>query len=252
MIRCVFFDVGGVLLNDDPVMALVFRHIWQSIQKKGHRLTFEELLRLREEISAQGAQLRIHHEVALRFLSLEEWKATRRRYLDQSLPRLSEYCPLMPGMKTLVRKMHKRVQLGIVANQPDDIIPVLQGHGLWEPFAIKGISEVVGLSKPDPDFYRWALRQAGYQAGQCVMIGDTLKYDIRPAKSVGMKTIWFNPGHREKRLKPRDEFERAYFESLKRQRESRHKRILRDGRPDAIAANCRQLGEVLHEMLKDR
>ena len=36
MIRWIFFDVGGVLLNDDAVMAAVFRHIWQNVREKGH------------------------------------------------------------------------------------------------------------------------------------------------------------------------------------------------------------------------
>jgi len=236
----VFFDIGGVLLNDDAVMASVFRHIWQSVRKKGHNLAFKELMAEREEISNRGSRLRIHHELALRYLTMEEWKATRRRYLDETLPVLEALCPAMPGMKTVVRKMRTKARLGIIANQPDEIIPVLEKHGFWEPFEVKGISEVVGLSKPDPDFYRWAIQ---------AVVGDTIKYDLRPARRVGMKTVWFNPGAGEKRGQPRDEYERLYLKSLARQQESKREKVRRKIKPDAIAHHSGDLLAVLARLL---
>ena len=251
MIQWIFFDVGGVLLNDDAVMAAVFRHIWESIRAKGQTLSFEDLMCEREAISRRGCRLRIHHELALRYLSLEEWKQTRRRYLDETLPRLEALCPPTPGMKTAVRRLRSKARLGMIANQPDDIIPVLERHGLWEPFEIKGISEVVGLSKPDPDFYRWAVQAAGCRAEQCVMVGDTIKYDMRPARRVGMRTVWFNPDVGRRRGGPGDEFERLYLDSLHRQQETRREKVRRSVRPDAMAHNSRELLEALTRLLPD-
>jgi len=251
MIQWIFFDVGGVLLNDDPVMAAVFRHIWQSVRAKGHDLSFEELMQLREDISARGPRLRIHHEVALEFLTMLEWKQTRRRYLDETLPELERLCPPMPGMKTLIRKLKSKVRLGLIANQPDDVIPVLEQHGFWSPFEVKGISEVVELSKPDPDFYRWALQTAGCKGREAIMVGDTVKYDMRPARHAGMRTVWFSPSVRQKRHSPQDEFERLYLQSLQRQQASRRDRVRREVKPDAMAHTAKELLEAIEKVLKE-
>lgn len=245
----IFFDVGNVLLNDDPVMAAVFRHIWLSVREKGHKIGFEQLMRQREKISERGARRRIHHEVALQYLSPLEWKQTRRRYLDETLPELGRYCPPIPGMPEEVRQWENRSNLGLIANQPKEIIPVLERLGLWKPFQVRGISQQVELSKPDPEFYRWAMEQAGCNPDQAIMIGDTVKYDILPARSLGMKTLWFNPHPDEKGYRARDEFEAAYLESLRRQYPSRMERVSREIQPDAIARTARELSQGIAELL---
>jgi HAD superfamily hydrolase (TIGR01509 family) len=48
----------------------------------------------------------------------------------------------------------------------------------------------LGLSKPDKEFFRAALRHLNVSPSEIVMIGDTYKNDIQPAIELGMKTIW--------------------------------------------------------------
>jgi HAD superfamily hydrolase (TIGR01509 family) len=249
MAQWIFFDVGNVLLNDDPVMAAVFRHIWLSIREKGHEIGFEEIMHQREEISDRSPKRRIHHEVALQYLTPLEWKQTRRRYLDETLPVLDRYCPPIPGMPEAVRQWESRANLGLIANQPKEIVPVLERLNLWDLFQVQGISQQVGLSKPDPEFYRWALGQAGCDPEQAIMIGDTVKYDILPARSLGMKTLWFAPHPDDKGYQARDEFEAAYLESLRRQYPSRMERVSREVQPDAIARNAKELSQGIAELL---
>ena len=55
----------------------------------------------------------------------------------------------------------------------------------------------VGLTKPDPSFYRLALASTIETPESCVMIGDSYENDIVPALSLGMKTIWVQ--HRKKK-----------------------------------------------------
>jgi len=51
-------------------------------------------------------------------------------------------------------------------------------------------SRRVGWSKPDPAIFRHAIRELGCDAGNVLMVGDSFQRDIRPAKSIGMKTAW--------------------------------------------------------------
>lgn len=50
----------------------------------------------------------------------------------------------------------------------------------------------IGRLKTEPDYYRIALERAGSRPEEAVSIGDTPLSDIRPAKAVGVRTIWIN------------------------------------------------------------
>jgi putative hydrolase of the HAD superfamily len=54
-------------------------------------------------------------------------------------------------------------------------------------------SEEAGIMKPHPAIFEFALKKAGVQARDAVMIGDTLDADIEGAIRAGMDTIYFNP-----------------------------------------------------------
>ncbi len=53
-------------------------------------------------------------------------------------------------------------------------------------------SEQVGVKKPNPKIFEYALEQAGATAATSVMIGDNYEADIMGAAAVGMQTICFN------------------------------------------------------------
>lgn len=50
----------------------------------------------------------------------------------------------------------------------------------------------MGCFKTEPEYYRTAIEMAGSKPGETVSVGDTPLSDIRPAKMVGIRTIWVN------------------------------------------------------------
>ena len=60
----------------------------------------------------------------------------------------------------------------------------------WVYEAFDGVLEscVVGVRKPDPEFYRLALDTAGAEASRTVMLDD-LGINLKPARALGMRTI---------------------------------------------------------------
>ena len=48
MIKWIFFDIGNVILNDDPAMAFFYHEIFQAIQQNGKQVTLDEVLAARE------------------------------------------------------------------------------------------------------------------------------------------------------------------------------------------------------------
>lgn len=50
----------------------------------------------------------------------------------------------------------------------------------------------VGYLKTEPEYYRIVLERTDSESKETVSIGDTPLSDIRPAKMVGLRTIWLN------------------------------------------------------------
>jgi FMN phosphatase YigB (HAD superfamily) len=62
--------------------------------------------------------------------------------------------------------------------------------GLSPYFEVWGVSDDLGLQKPDPKLFSQVLYTAGVAPTRAVMLGDRLDYDVRPAKTAGMRTVW--------------------------------------------------------------
>jgi len=55
------------------------------------------------------------------------------------------------------------------------------------------ISQEVGISKPNPGIFRYALEKLGLSAGEVLMIGDSPTSDILGANNAGIDACWYNP-----------------------------------------------------------
>lgn len=64
-------------------------------------------------------------------------------------------------------------------------------------FATIVISETVGVHKPHPRIFHYAVSNAKTAIPHSVMVGDSLEADIRGAQNVGMDAIYFNPCNAE-------------------------------------------------------
>ena len=51
-----------------------------------------------------------------------------------------------------------------------------------------------GVSKPDPRLFEIALDRAHCPAHEALMVGDRIDNDVRPARALGMHTVWLRQG----------------------------------------------------------
>ncbi len=147
----------------------------------------------------------------------------------------------MPDVVPVIQKLAKRFNLGIIANQPREVVAVLENLGLLKYFQVHGISQIVGMSKPYPEFFNWALKQAACEPRESIMIGDRVDNDVKPARSIGMKTIWLPLPLNKKGYQPKIVFERRYFESLQRASASRLAPQDESETPDGIAIDFNEI-----------
>lgn len=52
------------------------------------------------------------------------------------------------------------------------------------------ISDQIGIAKPNPKLYKFALKKLGVEPHEVVYIGDNLVADIAPPRDLGMHAVW--------------------------------------------------------------
>jgi putative hydrolase of the HAD superfamily len=191
-IDVVFCDVGGPIYSDDNFTSAVLAGLDDLRAERGEgpvdRAAFAAIY---EELrAAQSGGLR--RTLARELLGDE----SLRHALHERTGRHWVHPPgtAYPDALALFRELHGHVAIGVVANQEAATVEALQRDGFGELIDIWGISAVVGHEKPSREFFEWALSEAGTDAGHAVHIGNRLDTDVRPAKALGMGTVWVTRG----------------------------------------------------------
>jgi FMN phosphatase YigB (HAD superfamily) len=249
MIRWVFFDVGNVLLTDDPVMAFIYGELHQALRQKGIRMTFEELLEERERtIRERGAG---HwYFIGERYLGVDGIHSLMHHCAGRIRSDYLAFHAVIPGMEQALADLSGEFSLGILANQLREAMEALDVLGLKKFFRVFAMSELIDLKKPDPAIFRWALEKAGCAPAEAVMVGDRIDNDILPAKKLGLRTIWFHPHLPAKGYDPPEGTARLYFQSQLRISVSDLGPTGPEETPDGEARSAEELTRVIR-LLRD-
>ena len=110
---------------------------------------------------------------------------------------------LVPDMAEALRDFKAAgFRLALVADsRPHTPENVLHQHGLWELFEVLAVSEIVGVSKPEPSIFRAALDALGIPEadyGRVVMVGNNLERDIAGANRLGLISVFFHLNDRRR------------------------------------------------------
>jgi putative hydrolase of the HAD superfamily len=165
MEKWVFFDVGFTLIDETRCYE---EHVTQCTQKlalMGIHVTPEEYY---------GQMIQASK------LAKPEWSYTgERRY---------------PDTISTLEQLASRYHLGIIANQGTGLVERLVAHDIAHYFDLIISSAEIGMKKPSPDIFTYALQQAHVSAQECLYIGDRCDNDIIPAKKLGFTTIRVRQG----------------------------------------------------------
>jgi putative hydrolase of the HAD superfamily len=92
------------------------------------------------------------------------------------------------------------VPVGVVSNSDGTVERQLLDHELCQvgegagiPVAVVVDSHVVGITKPDPAIFHFALDAMGVDASDCLYIGDTVTYDVTGARAAGLRPVHLDP-----------------------------------------------------------
>jgi putative hydrolase of the HAD superfamily len=200
--KAVFFDLGGTLL----VMRRdrIFRRV---LQEEGYDLKLDAIHAA--YISAEPWWLSFYSdrvmsptETSEAYRTLDEKvfsaltshpshaEALRvSRQVRKRWPELAGEIPLelYPDAEPTLRRLKKDgYTLGLVSNAPSDTRQAVEALGLPEYLGTIVISGAVGFSKPNPEIFRIALKEAGASAEEAVHVGDLYESDIVGARNAGI------------------------------------------------------------------
>ncbi|MDU5454782.1 pyrimidine 5'-nucleotidase [Pseudescherichia vulneris] len=111
---------------------------------------------------------------------------------------MAEICAPLPGAVSLLNALQGKCKMGIITNGFTALQQIrLERTGLRDHFDLIVISEQVGVAKPHPHIFDYALEQAGNPArSRVLMVGDTAESDILGGMNAGLATCWLNAHNR--------------------------------------------------------
>ena len=100
---------------------------------------------------------------------------------------------LFPGAIEVLGYLKDKYTMHIITNGFKEVQATkIEANDLGKYFATVTVSEEVGVRKPFPEVFLHAMKKAGTNPVESIMIGDGLDVDIEGAKNVGMDQIYFN------------------------------------------------------------
>ena len=100
---------------------------------------------------------------------------------------------LVPGTMELLDYLVHKYHLHLITNGFEEVQHTkLNGSGMEPYFETLTVSEEVGVKKPNPEIFQYALQKAHATAEESLMIGDEMAVDIDGARAAGIDQIFFN------------------------------------------------------------
>lgn len=191
-IKCIFFDIGYTLINEDDV--------WQQRCLEQSQTEECRLLSLSPE--------QIYNEIVQASLEYKpQYRTVIKKFgFTTPAPYRHNLEKLYDNVDLILEILANKYTLGIIANQTDGLTDRLQELGISKYFSHIISSWDYNIMKPDTKLFEIAVNNSGYKASEIVMVGDRLDNDIFPAKKIGMRTIWIKQGFGGIQIPKSDEY----------------------------------------------
>ena len=207
MIDTVLFDLGDTLLYFDgawdEVIAEARQAMLESLRRDGLRLEdsfldafyarMQAYYRERDtEFIERTMQYHLEHALVEAGLANTPAQVVARALEELHNVTQAHWIPEADALPTLERLQAEGYRMGLVSNAADDPnTQELVDKGGFRPFFEVILSSAAeGIRKPNPRIFQAALDRMGVQAGQAVMVGDTLGADVLGARNAGIYSIW--------------------------------------------------------------
>ena len=190
----IFFDLGQTLIDEWDFIAYFDQKFLEMLNGFGARIDQRNYQAVRDSIIrdrkiGHGSVKELIIEVC-RILSPPGYeKVIASRLEPQVKQGRHDLFRFFDDAEPTLQALSKYSDMGIIANQSEDIAELIERTGFDRFFKVQAISSSIKIRKPDSKIFELAIKQAGRHAKDCIMVGDRLDTDICPANTLGMTTI---------------------------------------------------------------
>lgn len=188
----VTFDCYGTLIDWDEGIRTFLGDL---LNRKGSRVDLDALHRRWEAIQFDLIQQTYRPYKDILRLSLE---ATLKEFCipyspedgDAFAASMPTWRPF-PDVPPTLRALKRHARLAIISNTDNDILKE-SVKLMGAEFDALITAEDAKVYKPHPRIFEFALQRLGEAPDRILHVAFGFKYDLAPAKAVGMKTCWVN------------------------------------------------------------
>lgn len=201
----VIFDAGGVFVLPDPtVIAPLLAPFGGSIDLELHRRAHYAGMAAKSRVDAVETDWQVYNEtyvatigVAADMAAIAATLLGRTRSAD-----LWRY-PIAENVKAIGELAARGVPMSVVSNAAGQIEWVLEWSGVCQRgegplVAMRTIidSEVVGIAKPDPQIFEFALvDHSETPRDRILYVGDSVSMDVNGSRAAGLIPVLIDPFH---------------------------------------------------------
>jgi len=212
VIRCVFFDAAGTLLEvAEPVGKTYARFARRhgvaaepAALERGFRTAFAESpplafpdsspaeLRKRERAWWRQVVGSAFEQAGVEGRTSSVERVFRAVFAHYATPRAWRVFPDV--RPTLDRLRALGLRIAVVSNFDGRLRGLLEALDLAGAFAAVVLSSECGFAKPDPRIFASALEATGSRAGETLHVGDSERLDLRAARAAGLAALRLDRG----------------------------------------------------------
>lgn len=207
--KAILFDLGGTLVTaveeDRSITRTAVENILSLLQSQGCKIRKDQFAALYER------QKKIHQDIRDSFhieIQLENWlwqllsSACGRVLADKILGEALELLldarinsvALYPETLRVLEELKGEYRIGIVSNISSSAVAERAAERLGLKRFVDALvtSAEVGVRKPHPGIFSYALRRLDVASRDAMFVGDSIEHDVLGAKSVGLRAIYLD------------------------------------------------------------
>ena len=191
--RCIFFDLGQTLVNEWPFINYCDNKILELLNGFGERIDIKNYHAIRNNIIRNrniglGSLTDLVREVCRLICPIGYDTLILRRF-EAEIINEGHLFQFFDDTVQTIEILSNSCDLGIISNQTENVQRLFDQSEIKQYFKFNSISSDIKLKKPDPRIFMHAMSMINRVSEDCIMVGDRLDTDIRPANKLGIKTI---------------------------------------------------------------
>ena len=191
-ISWIFFDIGGVLVDDSEYEQLRIDTLYKTIKIFDSTTSRKNIL---DAIPKASSMTGLLNDNILNIFLRDKQKLYMAKNLIASkrhaLSEAAANAKVRPETKNVLSELSKNFQLGLIANQPKSTRESLEEADILQYFSHSLMSEDHGYRKPDLRYFKSVLDDCDTEPEKSAIIDNNIERGLLPAKKIGMTTVWY-------------------------------------------------------------